>query len=355
MCVKRAAIFIPGAWRGYLAHAEWQRPFHIGGPHLFILVFALIASTVYLLPQVHADTVKRPVRIGVLTDSWGPSTSTVGMRDGLEALGYRENRDYFLGVRFTQGNLAELPAAARALVEYEVDLIFADGVNATRAARAATRKIPIIFARVDDPVAFGLVQSYAEPGGNLTGVTDLGMQLGPKRLELFHAMIPSLQRVLFPYNVSDMVSVKELQIYDQAAYFLGIEVVDLALQTQVEAQEKLIENHDNHIQGSLSPYHLYLNIPGFVLQATSKHRLATMFTELFFVERGGLASYGPDNYETGRLAARLVDKILKGTKPGDIPVEVNNKILFAINLKTAEDLGLTIPPMVLFQADRVIR
>jgi len=327
----------------------------VGRQGLFMLTVVLVISYIYPPLQVCADNLKRPIRIGVLTESWGPTTGTVGLRDGLETLGYRENRDYFLGVRFTQGNLAELSTASRELVQHGADLIFTDGVNATKAAQGATQKTPIIFARVDDPVAFGLVQSYARPGGNLTGVTDLGIQLGPKRLELFREMIPGLQRVLFPYDATDTISAKELQIYRQAANHLGIEVIAVALRTQAEAQEILIGSQDKQIQGSLSPYHLYLNIPGFVLQATSEQRMATMFPDLFFVERGGLASYGPDNYETGRLAARLVDKILKGTKPADIPVEVNNKIVFAINLKTAKALGLTIPPEVLFQADRIIR
>jgi len=349
------AIFVQGMWCGHLAHAECQTPCYIGGTSLLMLIVTLIASAMYPLTQVWADNLKRPVRIGVLTESWGPTPAIVGLRDGLKVLGHWEDQDYVIGIRFTQGNLAELPVAARELVQYEVDLIFADGVHAAKAAQGATQKIPIIFARVDDPVAFGLVKSYARPGGNLTGVTDLGIQLGPKRLELFHEMIPSLQRILFPYDATDPVSMKELQLYRQAAGYLGIEVVELALRTQAEAQETLTGSRNDKIQGSLSPYQLYLNIPGFVLQATSEQRIATMFAETFFVEHGGLASYGSNLYETGRLAARLVDKILEGTKPGDIPVEVNNKIVFAINLKTAKALGLTVPPEVLFQADRLIR
>jgi putative ABC transport system substrate-binding protein len=332
-----------------MIHAEQQRP------SLLILVVALVASAMYPLIQVRADNLKRPVRIGALTESWGPTPQIVGMRDGLEALGYREDRDYVLGVRFTQGNLAELPAAARELIQHGVDLIVTDTVNATKAAQEATQKIPIVFTDVDDPVAFGLVKSYARPGSNLTGITDLSLQLGPKRLELFHEMIPGLHRILFPYNVTDTVSTQELQIYRQAAGFLSIEVVELPLRTQAEAQEALTRSQDKKIQGSLSPPLVYLNIPGFVLQAASEQGIATMFGDVFFVERGGLASYGPSMYESGHLAARLIEKILKGTKPGDIPVEVNNKIVFAINLKTAKALGLKIPPEVLFQADRIIR
>jgi putative ABC transport system substrate-binding protein len=297
----------------------------------------------------------RPIRIGALTESWGPTPNMVGLRDGLQKLGYREDEDFFLGVRFTQGNHAELPAAAQELVQHGVDLLLAEGVNAAKAAQGPTQTIPIVFTYVDDPVAFGLVQSYARPGGNLTGVTDLGIQLGPKRLELFREMIPGLQRVLFPYDAADTVSAKELQIYRQAADHLGIEVVEMALQTQAEGQAMLTRSPDETIQAILSPRYLSLNIPGFVLQATSEQEMATMFPQAFYVERGGLASYGPNVYETGRLAARLVDKILKGAKPSEIPVEVNNNIEFVINLKVANKLGLTIPPVVLYQADRIIR
>ena len=177
----------------------------------------------------------RPIRIGALSESWGPTPSMVGLRDGLQKLGYREDEDFFLGVRFTQGNLAELPSAAQELIQHGVDVLFTSGVDATQAAQRATQTIPIVFTYGDDPVAFGLIQSYARPGGNLTGVTDLGLQLGPKRLELFREMIPGLQRVLFPYDVTDSASVKELQIYRQAAEHLGMEVVELTLRTQTEA------------------------------------------------------------------------------------------------------------------------
>lgn len=318
------------------------------------IVFLMMLSGWITRDVSHAERA-RPICIGALTESWGPTPGIVGLRDGLQKLGYREDEDFFLGVRFTQGNLAELPAAARELVQHGVDLIFTVGVNAAKAAQGATQTIPIVFVAMDDPVVFGLVQSYARPGGNLTGVADLSLQLGPKPLELFREMIPGLQRVLFPYDVTDTVSVKELQIYRQAAAHLGIEVVELAMRTQAEAQEALTRSLNETVQGILAPRHLYLNIPGFVLQATSERAIATMFNDDFYVERGGLASYGPDLYESGRLAARLVDKILKGTKPSEIPVEVNNNIEFAINLKVANQLGLTLPPEVLYRADRIIR
>jgi putative ABC transport system substrate-binding protein len=318
------------------------------------IAFLVMLSGLIPCNLSHAERA-RPIRIGALTEAWGPSTSMVGLRDGLQKLGYREDEDFFLGVRFTQGNLIELPAAAQELVQHGVDLLFTDGVTATKAGQGATQTIPIVFVNVDDPVEFGLVQSYARPGGNLTGVTDLGIQLGPKRLELFRDMIPGLHRVLLPYDVTDSASVKQFQINREAAHRLGIELVELAMRTQAEAQEMLTRSPDDTIQAILAPRNVFLNIPGFMLQATSEQGVATMFPDAFYVERGGLASYGPNLYETGRLAARLADKTLKGTKPSEIPVEVNNNIEFVINLKVANQLGLTIPPVVLYQADRIIR
>jgi putative ABC transport system substrate-binding protein len=318
------------------------------------IVFLVMLSGWITCDMSHAKRA-RPIRIGALTESWGPTAAMVGRRDGLLKLGYREDEDFFLGVRFTQGNLAELSAAAQELVQHGVNLILTAGVNATKAAQEAIQTIPIVFVNVDDPVEFGLVQSYARPGSNLTGVTDLSIQLGPKRLELFREMIPGLQRVLFPHDMTDSASVKELQIYREAAHRLGIELVEQALRTQAEAQEMLTRSRDETVQGILAPRHVFLNIPGFVLQATSEQAMATMFSDAFYVEREGLASYGPNAYESGQLAARLVDKILKGAKPSEIPVEVNNNIEFVINLKVANQLGLTIPPVVLYQADQIIR
>jgi putative ABC transport system substrate-binding protein len=318
------------------------------------IVMLLLCSGLFTPAASRAER-NRPVRIGALTESWGPTPGMVGLRDGLLELGYREDEDFVLGVRFVQGNLADLPAAARELVQYGVDLIFTVAVNPTKAAQAATRQIPIIFTAVDDPLAFSLVKSYAQPGGNTTGVTNLGLQLGPKRLQLFTEMIPGLQRILFPYDVTDTVSVKELQTYRQAAHRLGIEVVELPLRSQAEAQAILTQRQDKKVQGLLAPRNLSLNIPGFVLQASSERAIPALFPEIIYVEQGGLASYGTDLYASGRQAARLVEKILKGAKPANIPVEVNSKIEFSINLKTAQALGLTIPPEILFQATKVIR
>jgi putative ABC transport system substrate-binding protein len=277
------------------------------------------------------------------------------LRDGLEALGYREDRDYFLGIRFTQGNRAALPAAARALVALGPDLIFTTVDQEAKAARLATTHIPIIFAGANDPIGQGLIQSYARPGGNITGVADLALELGPKRLELFQEMIPGLRRVLCPYDASDAIALNEVATYRRASRQLGIELIEKPVHTSEEARDVFNHIEPGEVDGVLPPSCCALNIPGLVLDIIPSKRIRALFESGFWPERGAFASYGQDYYESGRQSARLVDKILKGQKPADIPVEVNSKIEFVINLKAAKTMGLTLAPEVLFQADRIIR
>jgi putative ABC transport system substrate-binding protein len=272
-------------------------------------------------------------------------------------LGYREHEQFVLGVRFTQGDLAALPAAARELVQYGVDLIFASNVSAAKAAQLATTRIPIVFGGIGgNPVEMGLIQSFARPGGNITGVVNLDVDLGPKRLEVFRDLVPGLHRVLFPYDPTDASCVTAVRAYREAAHRLGLVLVEQAVQSQAEAQATLARVRKGEVDGILAPPTVAWNMHGFILETAVQQGIPTMFDTAFYVEQtGALASYGPDLFATGRDTARLVDKILKGTKPAEIPVEVNSKIEFAINLKVAKALGLTIAPVVLYQADRLIR
>jgi putative ABC transport system substrate-binding protein len=270
-------------------------------------------------------------------------------------LGYREREDVVLGVRFTQGNHTLLPAAARDLVHYGVDLLFVTSAQPAQAAQRATTQIPIVFAWVEDPVGLGLVQSFARPGGNITGVTTLTLELGPKRLELFRELVPSLTRVLYPYDATHAPSVALAQVYRDAARHLGIELVEKPVRTEEEVQVMLAQMRENKVDGIVQPSSVSFNIPGFIVEATAERAMPTMFEDAFFVEHGGLASYGPDDYASGWQAARLVDKLFKGTQPAEIPVEVHAKLELVINLKVAKTLGLTIAPEMLYRADRLIR
>jgi putative ABC transport system substrate-binding protein len=319
------------------------------------LVVLLVSSALLLGGAGPVKKGAQPFRIGALTSSWGPTPGIVALRDGLLALGYREGEQFEIGVRFTQGNLAELPAAARALVQYGVDLIVAETDESAKAAQQATSQIPIVFTCVGDPLVSGLIQSFARPGGNITGVADLRLELGSKRLQVFTEILPGLRRVLYPYDPADASSMAGLKIYRDAARRLGIELVEQAVHTEEEAQTTLAAVRKGEVDGILQSYSASLNIAGFILEAAARQAIPTMFHNSFWMERGGLASYGPNLSESGRQAARLVDKILKGAKPAELPVEVNSKIEFVINLKVAHTLGLTIAPEVLYRADRLIR
>ena len=321
-----------------------------------LLALGVVLATTALTGHAVEAQPARPVKIGALTESWGPTPQIVGLRDGLQELGYREDKDFTIGVRFTQGNPTELPAAARDLVKLGVDLIVTGETgNATKAAQMASDRVPIVFIGGSDPVGLGLVKSFARPGGNITGIADLDVELAPKRMEIFREMVPALKRVLFVYDAANAYAVTLLRMHRDAARRLGLMLVERPVRTQEEAQAAIVGARKGDVDGIFSPRLLSLNIPGFILEVGAKGTVPTMFHSVFYVERGGLASYAADQHELGRVAARLVDRILKGAKPADLPVEQPTKFELAINLKTAKALGLTIPQSILLRADRVIQ
>lgn len=317
--------------------------------------FMLVVLQLLLICGLGAAERNKPIHIGVLTDSWGPTPGVLGLRDGLKEMGYRENEDFVIGVRFTQGNIAVLPQAARELVKQGIDILFTNNPAPAKAAQMATSRIPIVFYGAGDPIGLGLIKSFARPGGNITGVTDLDLELDSKRLEIFKEMIPGLTRVLFPYDKVDAFAVAQAKIFRDSARRLKITLIEKAVLSQKEAQTTFDDLKRDEIHGIVVPRSLSFNIPGLALEAMSRQRIPTMFFGPWYVEQGGLASYGPDFYKSGRQAARLVDKILKGTDPREIPVEVNNNIEFVVNLKVATALGIKIVPEALYRATRVIR
>src|SRR5262249_30424122 len=297
----------------------------------------------------------RLIKIGALTESWGPSTPIVGLRDGLQERGYRENKDFVIGVRFTQGNSSELPQAARDLVAHGVDVIFASGRGPeAKAAQMATSQIPIVFVGASDPVASGLVKSFARPGGNLTGIAALEVELVSKRMEIFRELVPRLRRVLLVYDATNAESVERLGVHRDAARRLGLTLVERPVRTEEEARAVITGVQKSEVDGIFDSRFLSLNIPGLLMELALQRGMPTMFADSFYVERTGLASYAADTYELGRQSARLVEKILKGAKPADLPVEQPTKFEFSLNVRTAKALGLTIPQSLLLRADRVI-
>jgi putative ABC transport system substrate-binding protein len=321
-----------------------------------VVVVLLLVCRGWFTSDTRAADRARPAHIGVLTASWGPTPQVMGLRDGLLKLGYREHEDFELGVRFTQGRVAALPAAARQLVQYGVDLIVADSDESAMAVQQATSRIPIVFTSVADPVGLGLIQSFARPGSNITGVSDLELELAPKRLEVFQSLVPGLRRVLFPYDATHVPGQAAAKSYREAAQRLGLELIERPLYSQQEAWAVLAQLHKGEVDGILAPPGPALNIHGFILEVAAQQAIPTMFGIMLQEgEHSVLASYGPDIYKTGLQTARLVDKVLKGANPADIPVEVNSNIEFVINLRVAQALGFRISPEMLYQANRLLR
>lgn len=296
-----------------------------------------------------------PFRIGALTMSWGPTPSVVSMRKALVEMGYRENEQFVTGVRFTQGNTAELYEAARVLIADGVDILFTVGEDAAMAAQRTTARIPKVFTAASDPVELGLIKSYARPGGNITGFTDRTMALNGKRLQIFRELIPGLRRVMFLYDSESFGHREQFGATRDAARRMRMVLVERPVRSEAEVKQALDDLKIKDVHGVLAPWDTNFNIPGYVLEAGKKQRIPTMFASAFLVEAGGLASYGPSLRQTGAFAARLIEKIMKGTRPADIPVEVNSEVELVINLKAAKAMGLKIPPEVLYRADRIIR
>jgi putative ABC transport system substrate-binding protein len=319
-----------------------------------ILVLALAGLTAALSPGGAWAQRARPVRIGGISESWGPTPQLAGLKEGLLQLGYRESEDFVIGVRFTRGDFGALPAATREFVEQGVDVLVLGSTSALSVALEIATKTPIIFIAAVDPVALGAVRSYAKPGGNLTGVTSEDLELSPKRLEILRTIAPGLKRVLFAYDAGNPTSTLELKAYREASRSLGIELVERPVRTQSEAKRVFSDLQKGQVQGILTPFAVTLNIPAFVIETASRLRLPAMFHDRFYVERGGLASYGANFYESGRQAARLLDKVLRGTRPGDIPIETNNRVEFAVNTRTARAINLIVPRELLLRADHVI-
>ncbi len=302
---------------------------------------------------VDAQQPGRPYRIGVLHGAYFPGEpSTEGLKAGLKAIGLEEGRDVTFDIRFTRGKLEASPAVAAALVKASVDLIFTIQEHETRAAKAATQTIPIVFTGVGDPVAAGLVASVPHPGGNVTGVSSLATELVPKRLEILKAIIPALRRVWVVYHADDLSSVAATRKAREVAPTLKLEVLARPVRTPEElvSELKVLRPGD----GLLSPAARAMDIPGLILDLERGRRAPAIFASTFWVQAGAVVSYGSDEYAEGVQAARLVAKILRGARPQDLPVEGANKIELAINLKTARSLGVKIPSELRVRADQVI-
>ena len=305
----------------------------------------------------HAQQTGKIPRIAVLSVA-PPSSRTPSLealRQGLRELGYVEGKNIAIEYRSAEGKLDRIQQIAAELVRLKVDCIVTAGPTPTRAARQATSTIPIVMAGGEDPVALGFVSSLARPGGNITGLTSLVGDLAGKRLELLKGVLPKLSLVAVLWDPGVDGTVRQLREMESAAQTLGVQLQSLKVRGPDELEgvfQAAVKGRANALLVVTSgPFRAYL---AKIIAFAAKHRLPTMYDVKDYVDAGGLMSYGPNREDMYRRAAVYVDKILKGAKPADLPVERPTKFELAINLKTAKALGITIPQSILVRADRVI-
>jgi putative ABC transport system substrate-binding protein len=329
---------------------------------LFKFVYPLVALATcfalfcFALPA-YAEQTGGPRRIGVLLVSWSPeSKNAQAFREGLRDAGELEGRDVVVEWRYASGDYAQVPQLADDLVRRKVDVIVTNGTIATREAKRATSTIPIVMVLSADPVGSGLVLSLAHPGGNVTGNTIISPDLAAKRLQLLREVAPHATRVAVLGNPHAPYSQKMIEQLKAAARSLSIDlrVVDVRTPEEIgPAFSAAIRAHAQAVYG-IEDALLETNRPAF-LQLASKAQLPIVYWARHWPDEGGLMSYGPSYSDLFRRAAGYVDKILKGAKPGDLPIEEPTKFELVVNLKTAKALGITIPESILLRADEVIQ
>jgi ABC-type uncharacterized transport system substrate-binding protein len=268
----------------------------------------------------------------------------------------RRGKNIAIERRYAENRLDRLPALAEELVGLKVDVLIAPATPVALAAKNATTTIPIVFFRVSDPVAVGLINSLARPGRNITGVTNIAPVLAGKRLELLKETIPNLSRVAVLWNPKDLGSAPQWKESQVAAPELGLQLHSMEVSSADKYAGAFKEAIGAHSTALAATDHaLAVSNQKLITDLATKNRLPAIYAQGVHVDSGGLMSYGADGAEIYRRVASMVDKILKGSMPADIPVEQPTKFEFIVNLKSAKQIGLTIPPNVLARADRVIR
>jgi len=295
-------------------------------------------------------------KIGWLSSGSGSGPGPELFRREIRALGHVEGKNIAIEARHGENQLDRLPALADELVRLKVDVLVTPGMAEALVLKNATRTIPIVFFGGGDPVASGLVDSLARPGGNITGFTSIGAVLAGKRLELLKETVPKLSRVAVLWNPQDPASAQEWKESQFSARELGLQLHSMEVSSADKYESAFKEAIKARSAGlAVMGGALALSNQKRVADLATKNRLPAIYNRAGFVENGGLMSYGADQFEPYKRVASMVDKILKGAKPADLPVEQPTKFQLVINLKTAKALGLTIPPIVLMRAEKVIK
>ena len=316
------------------------------------------AVLVALSFSVEAQQPKKVPRIGYLTLGAGPAEPEVEFKQRLRDLGWMEGQNIMIEYRWAANDMDRLAVLAKELVDLKVDVVVAAATPAIQAAKNATRTIPIVMAAAADPVGIGFVASLARPGGNITGLSLQSPELAGKRLELLKEIVPKLTRVAFLAHGGDPAHKLFIKEARDIAPRIGIQIQPILIEGPGEF-EVAFSAMTRERAGALVVAPLFtgsaLGLGPKVAELAAKNRLPAVSDGIRFPEAGGLMSYGANRVDLFRRAATFVDKILKGTKPSELPVEQPTKFDLVINLTAAKQIGVTIPQSVLFRADRVIK
>ena len=317
-----------------------------------------LVIVVAMLAFVNLAEAQQPkvYRIGIITAGGAWYETIDGLRVGLRQLGLQEGKQFVLEIRDTKGDLKAVDEAARNLERDKVALLYAVTTSVTIGARRATTDIPIVFLAGLDPIVSGLVDSFAKPGGRLTGVHFLVTDLTAKRLEILKEILPKLRRVVTFYDPNNRMSNEAARLGREEAKRVGLNFVERHVTSVEELRQAL-----QALKGGEADAYFYTTSlivtshAQLIIDTARAKKLATMSQEQSLVVKGALASYGVSYHEAGRLSARYVQRILAGTSPKDLAVETVRKLELVVNLRTAREIGLTIPPNVLARADKVIK
>ena len=320
-----------------------------------VIICLLTAALLSTVPFVEAQQAKKVPRIGLLLQA-RHSAILEAFRQGLRELGYVEGRNISIEYRYVEGKVDRLPDLAAELVRLNVDIIVTQSALDAYAARNATSTIPIVMAASGDALGTGLVDSLARPGGNVTGLTALSRELSGKRLELLKEVVRGLSRVAVLWNAANPDKARDLEEIQHEARTLGLQLQSLEVRaaTDFDRAFRTATSKGTSALLTLADF-LTITHESRIVDLAARSHMASMHEQKEFVEAGGLMSYGPSFLGLFRAVATYVDKILKGAKPATLPVQQPMQFEFFINLKTAKQIGVTIPPEVLMRADKVIR
>jgi putative ABC transport system substrate-binding protein len=323
-----------------------------------IVIGLLTAVLLTTVSFANAQQKGKIPRIGFLGNSTAELEANLiePFREGLRDLGYVEGKNIVLEWRWAEGKYERFPALIAELIAAKVDLIVTAGTPATIALKKATTTLPLVMIAVGDPVGTGLIASLAHPGGNLTGLTSISPELDGKRLELLREVVPKISHVAVLWNPTSPLQVAGERETQAAAQAMGIKVLSLGVQAE-EQFDNAFATIRKEKPGALLVLadRLFLHHRARIMDFATKQHLPGVHAYVELVEAGGLMSYGPSYAGMHKRAAYFVDRILKGTKPADLPVEAPAKFELVINLKAAKQIGVTIPPNVLYRADKIIK